>query len=245
MLEGTYAFEKRWSELRERYPTTPAQDALIVHTINQLSSNHKAVNELAETLPEDLRILFRELAQAYLKAQRVSADLEQEAIACETFVIDKPSSLHSSSKNKSPNPIQNEPEPLPEFETLIVDKPTYLEAKAEPAAKASPSAKSAVEKPKPSNPATLKSSRSEKAPLEQQIQELAQKRKPLNLDASIKIQKETKPSPVKQDLPNIKPVVSNKEEMAQILTTDRPRVIVNSVKPNLFQRIINLLLGRD
>ena len=36
-----------------------------------------------------------------------------------------------------------------------------------------------------------------------------------------------------------------KEEMAQILTTDRPRVIVNSVKPNLFQRIINLLLGRD
>jgi hypothetical protein len=244
MLEGTYAFEKRWSELRERFPTTPAQDALIVRAINNLSSNHRAVNDITETLPKDLRALFRELAQAYLKAQRDAAHKAEEAVAFETLVIDQPSTLRSAPKSKQPNDSKKESQPLPEVATFIVDQPTSLGTT--PGSIEQPTVQQApVELARVAAKSPLKPSQNQPhVSLEQQLQAIAEKRKYSNLSNSSKSKSSVENQYKKSEPVRVNMITPPREEMATILPSDRPKITESTAKPGIFQRLLNWLSGR-
>jgi hypothetical protein len=109
MFKITQAFEERWSELRAKYPTTSLQDAMIIHAMDRLVGDHKVVNGIAETLPIELRALFRELAQVYLKEQRLNSVKVEEPCMADTLIIDQPTWLHSNETNSNEQEISSLP----------------------------------------------------------------------------------------------------------------------------------------
>jgi hypothetical protein len=260
MLEGTYAFEKRWSELRERYPTTASQDALIVRAINQLSSNHGAVNDITETLPESLRTLFRELAQAYLKAQRDAAHPVQEQaqkqaqkqtqnnLTFETLVIDQPSRLRPAPTNSEQDEADEGLQPLPEANTLIVDQPTSLGVSPESVHQSAeqPTLRQTSDtpiQPKKTSPSVKSAPDVSHGSLEEQLQALAEKRKYVNQYSNSKSKLSTGKNYKQSHLQQVNPPTPNREDMAQILPSDRPRIRIATTRPGVLKRLLNWLFG--
>lgn len=78
MLVGIQAFEACWTELRGHYPTSAADNTLIAHAMGRLIDRYETPVAAENTLPTNLRTLFRELAKAYFHGYEPKRDLERE-----------------------------------------------------------------------------------------------------------------------------------------------------------------------
>jgi hypothetical protein len=104
-----------------------------------LVGDHKVVNGIAETLPIELRALFRELAQVYLKEQRLKNVKVEEPCTADTLIIDQPTWLHSNESNsneqdvnsiQSKDAVENKTLAIEQGAIPVVDHPDSLRASA-------------------------------------------------------------------------------------------------------------------
>ena len=65
MIKGIQAFEACWINLRSSYPTGPAQNLLIAQAMGRVTDHYGTVEEIEQSLPADLQVLFRTLIHAY------------------------------------------------------------------------------------------------------------------------------------------------------------------------------------
>ena len=73
MVKGIQAFNACWIKLRSFYPTGRAQNLKIAQAMGRVIDHYGTVEEIEQTLPIDLKGLFRELVHAYFHGYRVNS----------------------------------------------------------------------------------------------------------------------------------------------------------------------------
>ena len=71
MIKGIQAFEACWVSLRASHPTGLAQNLLIAQAMGKVTDCYGTVEEIEQTLPADLQVLFRTLIHAYFHGYAV------------------------------------------------------------------------------------------------------------------------------------------------------------------------------
>ena len=66
MLTGINAFEARWQSLKDHYPTSAAENRLLMQSMGRLVDNYATQEELLDELPARLCLIFNRLVDAYL-----------------------------------------------------------------------------------------------------------------------------------------------------------------------------------
>jgi hypothetical protein len=66
MLKGVKAFEACWTALKQTYPTSKAENTLLVQSMGRFVDHYATQAEIRETLPDALKKLFDRLVDAYL-----------------------------------------------------------------------------------------------------------------------------------------------------------------------------------
>lgn len=114
MLVGIKAFEARWLELRDLYPTTAAENIIIAHAMGRLTDHYETAEEIVGTLPSRLRALFQELMDAYLNGYVAKKSAKPSAKdPCHQLDVSRSRSMNS------PHPDWNDRSAA---ETLILDR---------------------------------------------------------------------------------------------------------------------------
>ena len=72
MIKGIQAVEACWSSLRTSHPTDQAQNLIIAQAMGRVTDCYGTVEEIEQTLPADLQILFRKLIKAYFHGYAVN-----------------------------------------------------------------------------------------------------------------------------------------------------------------------------
>lgn len=67
LLRELEAFEACWLDLKDQYPTNRQDNTLIAHAMGQMVDLVEKPDQVEQSLPDHLRILFRRLAIAYFQ----------------------------------------------------------------------------------------------------------------------------------------------------------------------------------
>ena len=67
LLRELEAFEACWLDLKDTYPTSRQDNTLIAHAMGQIVDFVEKPNQVEQSLPDHLKILFRRLAIAYFQ----------------------------------------------------------------------------------------------------------------------------------------------------------------------------------
>lgn len=67
LLRELEAFEACWLDLKDTYPTSRQDNTLIAHAMGQIVDLVEKPDQVEQSLPEHLKILFRRLAIAYFQ----------------------------------------------------------------------------------------------------------------------------------------------------------------------------------
>jgi hypothetical protein len=67
LLRELEAFEACWFDLKDTYPTTRQDNTLIAHSMGQIVDLVEKPDQVEQSLPDHLKILFRRLAIAYFQ----------------------------------------------------------------------------------------------------------------------------------------------------------------------------------
>jgi hypothetical protein len=138
ILTGIKAFEARWLDLRQDYPTSREDNTLIAHAMGQLVDGYETPGAILQALPEHLVVLFEELAKAYFNGytpltsvvpttpvEMGEANLEAPDGATQDIVaaIAKLKAIAQRSRGCSPGRSECQVLDPSEVDTLIVDFP--------------------------------------------------------------------------------------------------------------------------
>ncbi len=80
MIKGIQAFEACWMKLKSSYPTDQSQNLMIAQAMGQVTDRYGTVEEVVQTLPTDLRVLFRKLIHAYFHGFTVEGYTEENTM---------------------------------------------------------------------------------------------------------------------------------------------------------------------
>lgn len=96
MIKGIQAFEACWMQLRSMYPTDQDQNLMIAQAMGQVTDCYGTVEEVEQTLPVELRDLFRKLIHAYFHGYAING---ATSVNSNDAVIPVPNQLEKSIQN--------------------------------------------------------------------------------------------------------------------------------------------------
>ena len=103
MIKGIQAFNACWLRLRSLYPTGRAENLMIAQAMGRVTDHYGSVEEIEQTLPSNLKSLFRKLAHAYFHGYPVdSKTTETSSAAAIANRTQQSESTRKSQLNRAP-----------------------------------------------------------------------------------------------------------------------------------------------